>query len=137
MICIRLSLIIKTNKDENNKIIDTSDGFGLRFTGERIVNLLGTSLWALVQDSENYIVFSLIDPVTQNGIDVIIVKQGKLTPLERLAELEKENEELKKYLKDHPGKYGIFLETAHPVKFLDTVEESPSPNIKNLKDNNY
>ncbi len=26
MICIRLSLIIKTNKDENNKIIDTSDG---------------------------------------------------------------------------------------------------------------
>ena len=31
---------------------------------------------------------------------------------------------LKKYLKDHPGKYGIFLETAHPVKFLDTVEET-------------
>ena len=31
---------------------------------------------------------------------------------------------LKKYLKNHPGKYGIFLETAHPVKFLDTVEET-------------
>ena len=31
---------------------------------------------------------------------------------------------LKEYLKDHPGKYGIFLETAHPVKFLDTVEET-------------
>ena len=29
---------------------------------------------------------------------------------------------LKEYLKDHPEKYGIFLETAHPVKFLDTVE---------------
>ncbi|MDC1522909.1 threonine synthase, partial [Flavobacteriaceae bacterium] len=26
---------------------------------------------------------------------------------------------LKAYLKDHPEKYGIFLETAHPVKFLD------------------
>ena len=25
-ICIRLSLILKTNKDENNKIIDTSNG---------------------------------------------------------------------------------------------------------------
>ena len=31
---------------------------------------------------------------------------------------------LKEYLKDHPEKYGIFLETAHPVKFLDTVEDS-------------
>jgi len=31
---------------------------------------------------------------------------------------------LKAYLKDHPEKYGIFLETAHPVKFLDTVEDS-------------
>ena len=31
---------------------------------------------------------------------------------------------LKEYLNDHPGKYGVFLETAHPVKFLDTVEET-------------
>jgi threonine synthase len=31
---------------------------------------------------------------------------------------------LKDYLKNHPNKYGIFLETAHPVKFLDTVEET-------------
>jgi threonine synthase len=31
---------------------------------------------------------------------------------------------LKDYLKNHPDKYGIFLETAHPVKFLDTVEET-------------
>lgn len=31
---------------------------------------------------------------------------------------------LKKYLKDHPDHYGIFLETAHPVKFLDVVEET-------------
>jgi len=31
---------------------------------------------------------------------------------------------LKEYLKDHPEKYGIFLETAHPVKFLDTVENT-------------
>ena len=31
---------------------------------------------------------------------------------------------LKEYLKDHPEKYGIFLETAHPVKFLDTVEDT-------------
>ncbi|MGI9546591.1 MAG: threonine synthase [Flavobacteriaceae bacterium] len=31
---------------------------------------------------------------------------------------------LKDYLKNHPGFYGVFLETAHPVKFLDVVEET-------------
>jgi threonine synthase len=29
---------------------------------------------------------------------------------------------LEKYLANHPGDKGIFLETAHPVKFYDTVE---------------
>tara|TARA_R110002012_G_scaffold322018_1_gene553710 strand:- start:5146 stop:6438 length:1293 start_codon:yes stop_codon:yes gene_type:complete len=29
---------------------------------------------------------------------------------------------LKKYQEQHPDTYGIFLETAHPVKFLETVE---------------
>lgn len=28
----------------------------------------------------------------------------------------------KKYLKDHPGQYGIFLETAHPIKFLPVLD---------------
>ncbi|TLP81862.1 threonine synthase [Maribacter sp. ACAM166] len=31
---------------------------------------------------------------------------------------------LKKYQERHPNTYGIFLETAHPVKFLDIVEET-------------
>ena len=31
---------------------------------------------------------------------------------------------LKKYQKENPNTYGIFLETAHPVKFLDIVEET-------------
>ena len=30
---------------------------------------------------------------------------------------------LKKYIEDHPDLYGIFLETAHPVKFLPVVSE--------------
>ncbi len=30
---------------------------------------------------------------------------------------------LKRYLQDHPGDSGFFLETAHPVKFHDVVEE--------------
>ncbi|HTR32229.1 MAG TPA: threonine synthase [Puia sp.] len=29
---------------------------------------------------------------------------------------------LRRYLADHPGEKGFFLETAHPVKFYDTVE---------------
>jgi len=47
---------------------------------------------------------------------------------------------LKKYQESHPGTYGIFLETAHPVKFLDVVEgaigkllEIP-PQIKKVMD---
>ncbi len=31
---------------------------------------------------------------------------------------------LKKHQENHPDTYGIFLETAHPVKFLDVVEET-------------
>ncbi|SIS97985.1 threonine synthase [Zobellia uliginosa] len=31
---------------------------------------------------------------------------------------------LKKYQETHPDCYGIFLETAHPVKFLDVVEDT-------------
>ena len=29
---------------------------------------------------------------------------------------------LKKYLSEHPNTFGICLETAHPIKFLDVVE---------------
>ncbi|WP_435625247.1 threonine synthase [Flagellimonas sp.] len=31
---------------------------------------------------------------------------------------------LKRYQEQHPNTYGIFLETAHPVKFLDVVKET-------------
>ncbi|PCE62504.1 threonine synthase [Sediminicola luteus] len=47
---------------------------------------------------------------------------------------------LKKYMEDHPDKLGIFLETAHPIKFLDVMEsvfdfEIALPeNIKTLMD---
>ncbi len=30
---------------------------------------------------------------------------------------------LNRWLENHPGQKGIFLETAHPVKFPDTVEK--------------
>ena len=31
---------------------------------------------------------------------------------------------LKKYMEKHPNTHGIFLETAHPIKFLDVVEKT-------------
>lgn len=34
---------------------------------------------------------------------------------------------LKAYLKEHPDAYGVFLETAHPVKFLPAVEPIVGP----------
>ncbi|MEH6747895.1 MAG: threonine synthase [Maribacter arcticus] len=37
---------------------------------------------------------------------------------------------LKKYQAQHPNTYGIFLETAHPVKFLDIVEETLSEKLE-------
>ena len=36
---------------------------------------------------------------------------------------------LKRFLEKHPDKKGIFLETAHPVKFPDAVEEATSAKI--------
>jgi len=37
---------------------------------------------------------------------------------------------LKKYRESHPDTYGIFLETAHPVKFLDVVVETIGATLK-------
>jgi threonine synthase len=36
---------------------------------------------------------------------------------------------LKRFLEKHPGRKGIFLETAHPVKFPDAVEEATATKI--------
>ncbi len=36
---------------------------------------------------------------------------------------------LKEYQKDNPETFGVFLETAHPVKFLDVVEETLKLNL--------
>jgi threonine synthase len=36
---------------------------------------------------------------------------------------------LKEYQKDNPDTFGVFLETAHPVKFLDVVEETLKLNL--------
>lgn len=79
-------------------LIDTSDGFQIKFLGELIVKLLAKCFWILVRDSENYLVFTFKDHEDETGVDVIIVKEGHLTPLEKLEDLEKENKELREEL---------------------------------------
>ncbi|HET6765866.1 MAG TPA: threonine synthase, partial [Chitinophagaceae bacterium] len=37
---------------------------------------------------------------------------------------------LKRFLQTHPGRKGIFLETAHPVKFPDAVEKVTGKKIE-------
>ncbi len=37
---------------------------------------------------------------------------------------------LKKYLKNHNNKIGVFMETAHPIKFIDVVENTLNINLK-------
>jgi len=37
---------------------------------------------------------------------------------------------LKRFLEKHPGRKGIFLETAHPVKFPDAVEKMAGRKIE-------
>jgi threonine synthase len=37
---------------------------------------------------------------------------------------------LKKYCEKNPDVYGVFLETAHPVKFLDVVEKTIKTKVK-------
>ena len=64
--------------------------------------------------------YSFTDDETRNAILKIYQKSGYITdPHGAVGYLG-----LKKYQRNHPDTYGIFLETAHPVKFLDVVEET-------------
>jgi hypothetical protein len=79
-------------------LLDSSNGFQIKFLGETIVRILAKLFWILVKDSENYLVFTFKDYEKNEGVDVILVKEGHLTPLEKLEELEKENKILKEKL---------------------------------------
>jgi len=82
-------------------LVDTSDGFQIKFLGEMIVKILAKCFWLMVCDSEKYLIFTFQDAAKGEGVEVIIVKEGHLTPLERLEELEIENFELKEELRKY------------------------------------
>ena len=77
--------------------------------------------------------YSVSDEETRSVIkDVFLTKNYLLDPHGAVGYIA-----LKKYLKTHPSLWGIFLETAHPVKFYDVVEpiiEQPVPMPAKIKD---
>lgn len=85
-------------------LIDTSNGFQVRFLGETIVRILSRCFWYLVKDSDNYLIFTFKDHDNGTGVDVILVKEGHLTPIEELERLQEENDSLKEKL----SKYSKF-----------------------------
>jgi threonine synthase len=83
----------------------------------RIQHLYNNDLELLKQNLSSY---SFSDELTKDTMSSIY-KNSKYTtdPHGAVGYLG-----LKKYQETHPNTYGIFLETAHPVKFLDVVEET-------------
>ena len=80
----------------------------------RIQQLFNNDLEALSQKLSS---FSYDDEQTKEAMQHIFKKTGYIAdPHGAVGYLG-----LKNYLKDHPDAYGIFLETAHPVKFLPVV----------------
>ena len=70
--------------------------------------------------------FSFDDTVTREAITEIYKKTGYvMDPHGAVGYLG-----LKSFLKEHKGFHGTFLETAHPVKFLETVEEAIQEKIE-------
>ncbi len=82
----------------------------------RILQLFGNDRSTLQNDFSAY---SFSDEETRKAIrEVFEKKDYTMDPHGAVGYLG-----LKKYFEDHKKGFGIFLETAHPVKFLDTVEQ--------------
>lgn len=69
---------------------------------------------------ESFSAYSFDDAKTKNAIKEVYSKTGYvMDPHGAVGYLG-----VQEFLKTNPDYYGTFLETAHPVKFLDTVEEA-------------
>ncbi|TBW26426.1 threonine synthase [Gramella sp. KN1008] len=81
----------------------------------RILQLFNNEYLSL---KKNLSAYSFDDIQTKNAINEVFNETGYvMDPHGAVGYLG-----LQKFLKDKSGYYGTFLETAHPVKFLDTVE---------------
>ncbi|MEO2053060.1 MAG: threonine synthase [Allomuricauda sp.] len=83
----------------------------------RIRHLYQDNLDALRENLSSY---SFTDSMTRNAMKEVYSNSGYvMDPHGAVGYLG-----LKAYQKSHPDTFGIFLETAHPVKFLNVVEET-------------
>jgi len=83
----------------------------------RIRHLYQDDLDALRENLSSY---SFTDSMTRNAMKEVYSNSGYvMDPHGAVGYLG-----LKAYQKSHPDTFGIFLETAHPVKFLNVVEET-------------
>ncbi len=83
----------------------------------RIRHLYQDDLDALRENLSSY---SFTDSMTRNAMKKVYTNSGYvMDPHGAVGYLG-----LKAYQKSHPDTFGIFLETAHPVKFLNVVEET-------------
>lgn len=80
-------------------LVETGDGFQIKFLGEKIVRILSKCLYYLVKDSSNYLVFTFKNAEHPTGVDVYIVREGQLVSVDVLEELEEENKMLKEELR--------------------------------------
>ncbi len=81
----------------------------------RVMQLFGNNFPGLTKILSGY---TVTDEETRETIRQVKQKTGYLTdPHGAVAYLA-----LERYLEAHPGQKGIFVETAHPVKFYDVVE---------------
>lgn len=83
---------------------------------ERLLDLYGNDFEQIKKD---IVGFSLTDDETRDAMRKVFDEYGYiLDPHGAVGYLG-----LKRFLKDHPGFTGIFLETAHPAKFKEVVDD--------------
>ena len=80
----------------NNNIESCCEG-KVKIKAPHLAKILVESFYDYVKDTENFVVMNFKNNVGE-GVDVIVVKEGKMAPLEKLKILEKENKELKNKL---------------------------------------
>ncbi|MFD1096306.1 threonine synthase [Salegentibacter chungangensis] len=89
----------------------------------RVLELFKNEYGALKKHLSSY---SFSDSETKRAIKQVYEKDGYvMDPHGAVGYLG-----LKSFMKENPGFYGTFLETAHPVKFLDVVEKSIGKKIE-------
>jgi hypothetical protein len=101
----RLETIALDKYINENLFIDTTNGLELQFRGKKFIQHMTAAVYELVKDAPNYVEISMYSAGYEPMI-VTIQKRGKLSPNDKVKNLEKEVEELKKKIPlDNPFEF--------------------------------